>query len=289
LPVEIGTEARSIVERLERVSRGEFRVDPLAAEQALAQHFRALGLEPLPVRWVTDAEAAYLAVFDKARGAAEAARSAAESAAWSAARSAARSAAPSSEKALSSRAELDKAIGIWLPFVDAVEAGLWLFFPTADEVIAVARPAMQVVDDDLHCEDGPAVAWPGGARYWFWRGVQVPQKVVEAPESLTAAEINEEQNVEVRRVMQERFGYDRYLKDSNAKLLQTDDFGALWWYDNPGDEPLVMVELLNATPEPDGSVKTYFLRVPPTMKTAREAVAWTFEFSDGEYEPAVES
>ena len=37
-----------------------------------------------------------------------------------------------------------------------------------------------------------------------------------------------------------------------------------------------MVEVVNSTPEPDGSRKTYFLRVPPTIGTAREAVAWTF-------------
>ena len=33
---------------------------------------------------------------------------------------------------------------------------------------------------------------------------------------------------------------------------------------------------MNSTPEPDGTRRTYFLRVPPQMRTAREAVAWTF-------------
>jgi hypothetical protein len=50
-----------------------------------------------------------------------------------------------------------------------------------------------------------------------------------------------------------------------------------------------MVELLNSTPEPDGSVKTYHLRVPPTMRTAREAVAWTFDVPAEQYAPLVES
>lgn len=40
---------------------------------------------------------------------------------------------------------------------------------------------------------------------------------------------------------------------------------------------------IDATLEPDGSSKFYFLRVPPTMRTAREAVAWTFGLSECEY------
>ena len=50
-----------------------------------------------------------------------------------------------------------------------------------------------------------------------------------------------------------------------------------------------MVEVQNSTPEPDGSIKTYFLRVPPATRTAREAVAWTFGLGAVEYRPAAES
>ncbi|MCV0384784.1 MAG: hypothetical protein K5799_15285 [Erythrobacter sp.] len=55
------------------------------------------------------------------------------------------------------------------------------------------------------------------------------------------------------------------------------------------DEDIVMVEVQNATPEPDGSRKTYFLRVPPTMSTARQAVAWTFGKEAREYAPERET
>ena len=50
-----------------------------------------------------------------------------------------------------------------------------------------------------------------------------------------------------------------------------------------------MVEVVNSTPEPDGTRKTYFLRVPPTTRTAREAVAWTFGLRADAYRPAVET
>ncbi len=55
------------------------------------------------------------------------------------------------------------------------------------------------------------------------------------------------------------------------------------------DEPVVMVEVQNSTPEPDGTHKTYFLRVPPTMQTAHEAVAWTFGLGGQQYSPSAES
>ena len=50
-----------------------------------------------------------------------------------------------------------------------------------------------------------------------------------------------------------------------------------------------MVEVLNSTPEPDGSRKTYFLRVPPRTQTAREGVAWTFALGADQYAPRRES
>jgi hypothetical protein len=44
-----------------------------------------------------------------------------------------------------------------------------------------------------------------------------------------------------------------------------------------------MLEVVNSTPEPDDSFKDYFLRVPPNARTAREAVAWTFDVPERKY------
>jgi hypothetical protein len=90
--------------------------------------------------------------------------------------------------------------------------------------------------------------------------------------------------------MLERFGFDRYVRETNAKVLHEDDYGKLWRAELAGDEPLVLVEVLNATPERDGSFRNYMLRVPPEVRTAREAVAWTFGFErPADYTPTVES
>jgi hypothetical protein len=80
--------------------------------------------------------------------------------------------------------------------------------------------------------------------------------------------------------MIERYGMARYLADSGATLIHQDELGELYRADLPGDEPLVMVKVLNSTPEPDQSRKAYFLRVPPTLTRARDAVAWTFGYDN---------
>jgi hypothetical protein len=89
--------------------------------------------------------------------------------------------------------------------------------------------------------------------------------------------------------MLEHYGYHRYLADSGAEPLHRDETGTLWRIQLPADEPVVMVEVLNSTPEPDGTSRTYWLRVPPHTATAREGVAWTFGLPADQYHPQRET
>jgi hypothetical protein len=192
------------------------------------------------------------------------------------------------------RAACERCARLWAPMLHAYAAGLWLFWVLEREVIAVPRPALHAVEDGpgrrrLHRPDGPAVDWPGGARYYLWQGVRVPARVVTAPGSLTAAEIGDEPNAEVQRVMLERFGYDRFILELGAVPVQSDRFGALYRVPRRYHEPLALVHVTNSTPEPDGTRKRYFLWVPPDVRTAREAVAWTFGLRPEEYRPIQES
>jgi len=50
-----------------------------------------------------------------------------------------------------------------------------------------------------------------------------------------------------------------------------------------------MIEVVNRSREPDGSFRRYWLRVPPTMRTARAAVAWTFDVPAKRYAPDIET
>ena len=164
--------------------------------------------------------------------------------------------------------------------------------------IVAERPLAIHLDDRgrLHSADGPAVAWGDGAEVWAWHGVQVDRRAITEPGSISIEEIDGERNVERRRVLVERFGEERLVREGGGELVHEDDTGRLWrrnmqasepWWHR--EEPVVMVEVLNSTPEPDGSRKTYFLRVPPDISVAREAVAWTFGLSFETYAPAIET
>jgi hypothetical protein len=146
----------------------------------------------------------------------------------------------------------------------------------------------------LHRDDGPAVVWPDGWGVWAIHGVRVPQRVVEAPETLTAAEILAEPNVEVRRVMIERFGYGRLLAETDAALVDADvdevgNARELRLIAVADDEDIVLVRVVNSTREPTGEFREFLIRVAPTCRTCLEAVAWTFDVAPEDYELAAQS
>jgi hypothetical protein len=173
--------------------------------------------------------------------------------------------------------DLAKACGVAVLFWD------WAFISAKPECIHRDERGR------LHCESGAAVRYPDGFSVFAIHGVRVPEKVVVSPKSITIPEIESERNAEVRRLMIERYGPERYLMDSGAEEIHRDDFGILYRKEIPFDEPLVMMMVVNSTPEPDGSFKDYFLRVPPTMARARQAVAWTFGKEENDYSPALQT
>ena len=319
MPPPFPNSTQQIIDRLAAVDVANPRLDRPRVEAALRLHYERLGVPMPPIEWAIDAERGYLTLFwrcmDAARGAAwDAARDAAWDAAWGAAWGAAWDAARGAAK---SPPKTERCAGIWLPFVDAYDAGLWLWFPTPTALIVVPRPAIQVVDNRLHAENGPAVAWPNGSEYFYWRGVRVPPQVITAPETLTAEQILAEENAEVRRVMLERFGHDRFLVDLKAEPIHSDAYGDLFRVPVPDDEPLVMVRVINSTPEPSWwqppawmtpwkdrpRHKRYFLRVHPELRPLREdgtlgkpqeltalnAVASTFGKRGGQYALTMET
>jgi hypothetical protein len=94
------------------------------------------------------------------------ARSAAEHAAWNAARSAienaVRGAACLNGSARVNHPVVTRLANMWLPMVDAFEAGLWLYWITSRELICVPHPTISIVGSQLHGGEGLAVEWPDG-------------------------------------------------------------------------------------------------------------------------------
>ena len=125
-------------------------------------------------------------------------------------------------------------------------------------------------DGKLHREDGPAYEGADGSKGWYINGVQVTEQIVMQPESITLAQIQENRNNEVRSVMIERYGWHRYLADSNAKMIDKRDNlventkEALFAAGIFGNRLVVTC--------PTGRVFT--LRVPDDTKTCEEAQQW---------------
>jgi len=169
---------------------------------------------------------------------------------------------------------------------DAV-AHLGWWWPLRGAAVLTDRPTRIARDQQrrLHAEHGPALAWADGSTLHAAHGVRVPAHVVEAPHTITVDHIRSERNQEVRRILLDRYGHARFVRDVGAEHVHIDQTGTLWRCEIPGDEPLMMVEVHDATPAPDGTRRAYWLRVPPEVRTARQAVAWTFDLDEGDYHP----
>ena len=131
--------------------------------------------------------------------------------------------------------------------------------------------------------------YPDGWGVHAVHGIRVPWDIIEQPESITVERITREPNAEVRRVMTDIFTPKRFLMESGSVPIHADDYGTLYRAEFPDDEPLVMVEVINSTVHPDQTRPHYFLRVPPDMTTARQAIAWTFGKEAHEYAPVIET
>ena len=160
-----------------------------------------------------------------------------------------------------------------------------------EEVCFVSeKPTSLHLDDRgrLHNLNGPACAWSDGYSIYSINGVRLNETnsfIVTDKSKINPSTIMAESNAEVRRVMINVYGQDKFIKNGDSKLIHTDEFGKLWKKDIEGDEAIVMVEVLNSSPEPDGTFKTYFIRVKPDVKTAHEAVASTFKRTSEQYHP----
>ncbi|MFB8348473.1 DUF6745 domain-containing protein [Streptomyces niveus] len=167
----------------------------------------------------------------------------------------------------------------------AAHAGWW--WPYEKVTVVCERPVELHRDEAgrLDRGDGPALAYPDGFALYAWRGMPVPADFLAELTTLDPARIRTEENAELRRVMLEYYGYDRYLAESGAEPIGKDETGILWRIALDDDEDVVMVEVVNSTPEPDGTSRTYWLRVPPNTRTAKEGVAWTFGLDAQTYEP----
>lgn len=142
----------------------------------------------------------------------------------------------------------------------------------------------------LHHQTGPAFEYADGFKGYAFRGTPLSAELMENKSTITVEQIKAETNLEIRSAMLSLYGESRFLTDSGATLVHEDETGSLFRTEIPNDEPLLMVRVQDPETTKSGEQKTYYLRVPPTMETARQAVAWTFGMDDvTEYHPDIET
>ena len=165
----------------------------------------------------------------------------------------------------------------------AQSCGWWWPFERA--VILTERPSEIHRDDAnrLHGEKRPALLYRDGFAIWSWHGVRVPEAWIMGKPP-TAAEALTWPNMEQRRAACELVGWHNILRELKAKTIQKDadpEVGELLEVNIPdiGKERFLRVRC--------GTGREFAIPVPPTMRSALEANAWTYGVDPVDYKPEV--
>lgn len=134
-----------------------------------------------------------------------------------------------------------------------------------------------------HCEDGPSHRWRDGWELFHWHGVRVPREWIMDKGMLTADVALSQENSELRRSACEIIGWNNVLSQLGEVVLDEDpdpQIGILVEVELEGNkERFIKVKC--------GTGRDFALPVPPDMKTALQANAWTYGIDDVDYKPEV--
>lgn len=265
--------AQSIINRISAVMESPRKFDKNLVIKALTKYYELLGVEMPKVEIADNLVMGFKLSTDAAR---DAAWGAARGAAWGAARDAAAANIGLKDKAVI------KYIAIEMEMLKAMEAGLGWYFPMKDKLILVPLPEFRVDDKGRpHSEDKPAIEWPT-LKYYFYHGVKIEDpKIILKPSKLTKKDWLDEENLEVRRVIQERMG-ENFVKKIGGKKLNKGKFGELVEV-NLGSDPERIAKYVHV--KDPSTTREYYLRVPKNIETADSGVAWTFNVPVDKYKP----
>lgn len=121
-----------------------------------------------------------------------------------------------------------------------------------------------------------------------WRRVPVSARILYQPERIAPSEVLAEANLEVRRIMLQRIGFERFARSVEALLVDEDR-------DPGGPRRLLRIPtkaaedifLLNV--RCPSTQREYLLRVPPNVTTCHAAAAALAGLSPDRYNPIVET
>jgi hypothetical protein len=167
----------------------------------------------------------------------------------------------------------------------AIQSACW-WYAHRDFVLACERPTAVHLESlepgrprtggthRLHHTAGPALVWPDGWGLHAVHGLPVPGWIIEHPDRITVLDIERQRNAEVRRVMLDAYGWARFIAHCGAEVVDEIPMNCrirglrgarLLRKELPGEpQPIVYLDMLNSTPEADGTYRRYLERIDPT-------------------------
>ena len=130
--------------------------------------------------------------------------------------------------------------------------------------LVVRRPRALSLDaaGRLHSETGKCLEFHDGWSLYAWHGVEVPEKVILASETLTREDYFTEWRAERRRVIEERMG-EQFLTKVGGDLIGSRPREAR----SEAAPPSVPIRVARAVAGQDAyAARQYFARVPPTTQ-----------------------
>ena len=132
------------------------------------------------------------------------------------------------------------------------------------------------------------LAAPAYPRIWIYRNkvFVTPWHGFLWPLRIGLGRVINEKNQEIKRLLMARYGEGRYIRETGAVEHHKDETGTLYRFQGTD---YAIVKVTNASPEPNGIYKDYYLTVPSHISSAKEAVAWTWDVPPHQYKPEVQT
>ncbi len=163
--------------------------------------------------------------------------------------------------------DCSKLKGLW---ATAKHCGCWWAFQ--DVAVVTPHPSAIRLDDRgrLHGEGVPAVGYEGFNIYAY-HGVRLPEKYGAVhPDNWQAQWLLEEDNADLRRVLVQGIGYARICQELQAGELDSwQEYTLLKVNSDVDVEPIYLLKM-----NCPSTGHIHAMRVPPDMKSAREAIIW---------------
>ena len=140
------------------------------------------------------------------------------------------------------------------------------------------RVSLVNAEGNSHSVEYHAVHWADGFKVHALDGIHAPDWAFD-PNSFTARNVRKVNNIELRRRLIAKLGSGRYVEDlggvevdvthKSHPVLGLREARLLYLPESGNQEEMYVVEVVNSTPEPDGSYNLYHMTIDPNRYNGR--------------------